>query len=273
MMRVLLFLFPLFCISCVKENPITPETPSLDLIVEGGIYGMDTVQYIKLTKPFIPNTTDAGSIHGAQITVSYGLSTSEFKEIDNSGVYSGIVKNSKKSGQAFKLRIHYGNKTYTSTDTMPPQLPNAALPKNLIAIHQDHSIRISYPKHTFGNARAMRQLILESPSVWKTLSGGSKGNYRYSYSHPFGVPNALGSVLSPAINQEFSENAQIDFYTFSLSMAYADYLYRIFQETEWKGALSPNASNVTGNITGGAGGFFYTINGSKNTIALSELAL
>jgi len=258
--------FMLLLTACKKQYD-WPEDPVYDVIVEGGISTLDTLQYIKLSKPIMFYDTEIQQIHDAEVMLFDGKETIRFKEIDSSGIYTGIVKNNKNFNQAYHLKVTYNEKVYEAVDTLRKIVSER--PQNKLKIERKgNQVQLSYPKHVFGTQYPGRFLIQKAPSTWLPLAG--QNTYNYSYKHTFGTPNALGSTISPYITQNFSAQDSLDLYTFSMSMGYAKYLYQLFQETDWKGLLSPMPANINGNISGNASGYFYAIDAHRYRIKVKD---
>ncbi len=267
-MRQIYFLSLFFIItSCKKESLSWSEGPQWDFIVEGGISTLDSVQYIKLSRPFLLFEEDAADLDSAIVTVSNGTDVFYFKQTADKGVYRGIVPVRADGPTVYHLTIHSEGNTYEATDSLFKFMGggNAVMDKFVV---EGSTVKINYAKHNFGRRNAGLFLLQRAPSTWQPFP--KEGSPNYSYSHPFGAPNALGQILSPSISHVFNTTDSVDLYFFSVSPAYSKFLYGVFRETDWKGLLSSASGNVKGNMSGNAGGFFYVMDGVKRRRSLPK---
>lgn len=261
------FYLLLLWVGCQKKD-IAPTAPVFDLIVEGGINSLNDRQYIRLTKPAGLSEATAQPVSGALVSVNDGNRNIVFAETSTSGVYSGVVKHNKNYDSAYTLQITYQGKTYQASDTLTQVVPIAAsyLP---LTVKKDSNTTIAIPKHIFGVSDAQQWLMTPKGNFWdpSQLNVG----YNYNYAHVYGTPNALNPLTQQKRTLNFALNDSIIIYKFSLSFSYSTFLYNLFQETDWKGLLSPNPSNVRGNISGNANGYFYVTDVEMETKAVKDL--
>ncbi|MBC8986812.1 DUF4249 family protein [Pedobacter sp. N36a] len=253
--------------SCKKKEPA--EVTTFDLIVEGGINTYNTRQYIRLSKPVSFYGENVSTVGNAIVKVNDGKNDIYFKETSSTGIYSGIVEHNKNYYGAYKLTIEYNNRQYTAVDTLKPVFPidSNYIPAS-VAVMKD-VLRMNIQKHTFGTSIPQQWLILTKGEMWSEEKLGE--NLPFSYSHVFGTPNALHPLIQQARIIDMGINDSVNIYKFSLSDPYSAYLYRLFQETDWKGLLSTVPGNVKGNISGNANGFFYATDVEMQTRPVKSL--
>lgn len=264
-----LFLLTLVIIlfACKKKSAVTP--PSYDLIVEGGINTFSTSQYIRLSQPALIPDKAPTPLNGATVTVNDGDTNTVFTEINSTGIYWATMKNNQRYNQAYTLSIIYQHKAYTATDTLFPVVPidERHIP---ITFSLDQSlVRTTIPKHTFGALYPQQWLITADKNTWDP--GRLDENYPYSYSHPYGSPDALNPLIQQNTIITSAIKDSLTVYKFSLSNTYATFLYTVFQETDWRGILSGIPGNVKGNISGNANGFFYARDVEMKRKSLADL--
>lgn len=255
--------------ACKKQDPIMPKVP-YELIVEGGINTYSERQFIKLSKPAsFAAVEDTKPINGAKVTVNDGQNDVPFAEIGNTGVYSARVLNNKNYNGTYTLKVEYNQKTYTAADKLIPVFPIDAnyLPLSVKTIATGY--RVTIPKHTFGTLNAQQWLILPAGRAW--TPDKMNESYPYSYSYFYGTPNALHPLIQQARIIDLVSNDSLNIYKYSLSNEYSEYLYSLFQETDWKGLFSSVPSNVQGNISGNANGFFYATDVEMQKKAVKDL--
>jgi len=249
--------------ACTKDDldkiKFSAPVKSYNLVIEGGINTFQKVQYIRLSVPTFDIYAVSEPAKGAKVFVNDGQKNIEFKETSTSGTYSGTVLNNAYYNKAYKLTVTYRNKEYTAIDTLR-QVVNIIddfLPVGAFK-QSNGSIRLTIPKHTFGFLNSSKWLIAyESNTIWNPAK--FDGTLNYSYTHTQGSPNSIYPLINQTRNANIQPNDIISIYKFSLSDEYARYLYSIFQETDWKGILSSVPSEIRGNVSAGAVGFFYVI--------------
>lgn len=263
-MRSFVFLFFLITLfsACTKDElsslKLKRPVRSYDLVVEGGINTLHQVQYIRLSSPTFDDDSVSAPVMGAKVTVNDGKSDVEFKETGVSGVYAGIVNNTNYNA-AYKLTIIYKNKKYTAVDTLRQvvSIIDDFLP--LAATKEiNEKTHLTIPKHTFGFLNASKWLIAyEGIPLWNPAKFDTALNF--SYTHTQGSPNSLYPLIYQVREASLKPDDFVFIYKFSLSDEYAKYLYSVFQETDWKGIFSSVPSEIKGNISEGAVGFFYAV--------------
>lgn len=249
-----------------KDTAFT--APVYDLIVEGGINSLTPQQYIRLSKPAGISAPSVQPVNGAMVRVNDGPTDITFTEIGHSGIYTAVMKNNKNYGEAYTLHVDYNGKQYEATDTMTAVVPIRA---SYIPLTQqrDTGFTIMIPKHIFGVSYPQEWLIMPKKNRWDPAQ--FKAVYNYSYSHIYGTPNALNPLIQQKSILHTSATDSLVIYKFSLSFNYSTFLYNLFQETDWKGLLSPTPSNVKGNISGNANGYFYAIDVDLQTMAVKDI--
>ncbi|GGE52534.1 hypothetical protein EV200_102294 [Pedobacter psychrotolerans] len=251
-----------------KKNEATIPVP-YDLIIEGGIYTNSKRQYIRLSKPISRYEKNLPTVKNAIVIINDGENDIYFKETEKPGIYSGIVENNKNFFEPYTLTVEYDNKRYTAVDTLTPVYP---IDLNYIpasAMMVDNQVRLNVPKHNFGTLWSQQWLIL--PEGELMAEEHLSKNYPFSYSHSYGTPNALHPLTQKGRVLNLAPNSLVNIYKFSLSAEYSAYLYRLFQETDWKGILSAAPGNIKGNISGNANGFFYTTDVEMQTRSVNSL--
>ncbi|HCN82117.1 MAG TPA: hypothetical protein DIT07_00630 [Sphingobacteriaceae bacterium] len=260
------FIFFIFLItissSCTKNEldnlKLKSPSKSYDLVIEGGINTLHQIQYIRLSSPTFDDHTVPEPVNDAKVIVNDGKMDVEFKNISNTGVYSGIVVNNANYNGAYKLKVIYKNKEYTAVDTLRQviNIIDDFLPfKSFKQVN--NTIHLTIPKHTFGFLNPSKWLIAyEGIPLWNPSKFDSSN---YSYTHTQGSPNSIYPLIYQVREADLKPNDFLFIYKFSLSDEYAKYLYSVFQETDWKGIFSSVPSEIKGNISEGAVGFFYTL--------------
>lgn len=258
----LIFLIALFS-ACSKDEvaelKFKKPARSYELVIEGGVNTFHQVQYIRLSSPTFDSKTAPQPISGAKVIINDGKIDSELKETATRGIYAGRVVNNANYNAGYKLTVTYNNKQYTATDTLRQVvniiddfLPLTASKKT------DDDIHLSVPKHTFGFLNASKWLIAyEGIPLWNPSKFDVALNY--SYTHTQGSPNSIYPLIYQVREVNLKPDDFVFIYKFSLSDEYAKYLYSVFQETDWKGIFSSVPSEIKGNISDGAVGFFYVI--------------
>jgi hypothetical protein len=234
-----------------------PSRP-YDVVIEGGINTFHQVQYIRLSSPTFDDDSVAVGISGAKVIVNDGRKDVEFRETNVSGVYSGIVYNANYNA-AYKLTVDYKNKEYTAVDTLKQvvSIIDDFLPLTS-SVRIDGNIHLTIPKHTFGFLSSAKWLIAyDGIPLWNSSKFDEIPNY--SYTHTQGSPNSLYPLISQLREANVKPSDFIFIYKFSLSDQYSKYLYAVFQETDWKGIFSSVPSEIKGNVSEGAVGYFYAI--------------
>ncbi len=251
----------LLVLNSCKKNVLNridfePSTLPHPLVIEGGINSLQKQQFIRLSLPAIAPGNVITPVSNASVTVNDGKNDTHFIPTNAPGVYMAIVNNNHNYGQAYTLTVVYNNKTYTAVDTLKRVGPIAGniLPFATVPL-QNGKVQLTIPKHTFGVTHALKWIVTNNtniiwdPSMFDTY-------YDYSYAHRYGSPNALYPLTQVNRTIELGLADSIKIYKFSLSDAQGQYLYSIFQETDWKGLFSSVPGKITGNVSGGAEGFF-----------------
>lgn len=262
----LISLITLSFISCKNGavSPIKFKRPhkAYDLAVEGCLNSLNSMQFIKLTKPGVLPNGQVEPISGAIVSINDGNNEVFLSETSSPGVYSGNIFDNTNYGHAYKLKVHYNNKNYTAVDTLtrlsmqPDTLPTTA---NFLS---DGTVALNVPKHDFGASHPTRWLIvyhginLWSPSIFNT-------EVQYTYSDQFGPPNALYPLTQEVRRVVLKPNDTVTIFRFSISRSYEAYLYNVFQETDFKSILSTEPGNVYGNVSGNGQGYFYCTDVAK----------
>lgn len=265
---VLMFISCLFLLSCKKS--VVDEGQAYDMIVEGGINTLYKEQYILLKKldGLHSNTMTVG-ISGADVRVSNGPNTIEFKDLGG-GLYLGELFDLKDTvGNQFQLTITLNGKSYKAQDELVPVIPTekALLPVEKVLVNNNWEVKVS--KHLFGMRASNKWLILPQKEFEKDEASTFRSPYSYSYR--LGAPNVLNTLLGRTYNYQVPKNDSVVVSKFSVSPRYARFLYNLFQETEWKGLLSSIPANVEGNVSNNALGFFYVMDGLHKTIPIKDI--
>ncbi len=264
----LLLLAVIITITACRKQDFAAGPPIYDLIVDGGINTQYVDQYIRLSKPARLSEMAVQPISGAKVSVSTMGIEVPFVEVGTSGVYKGEVENNRNYYEPYTLHIHYQGKYYEAIDTLIEVFPILATYVPL-TVQRGSVSTITIPKHIFGVSIPQQWLILPKGGLWdpSLFNAGSS----FSYSHIYGTPNALNPLTRKQRIMYTALNDSVTVYKFSLSEGYSRYLYNLFQETDWKGLLSSTPSNVKGNVSGNAGGFFHAVDADKEIIAVSDI--
>jgi hypothetical protein len=257
----------LFSAACHKQD-INATTPAYDLIVEGGINSLYKQQYIRLTKPARASDRTIQPVSSAVVSVNDGTSDIVFNEIAGTGVYTAVVDNNNNYDDPYTLHITYQGNEYEASDFMTSIVPidESYIP---LTTRQDNGFIVTIPKHIFGVSTAQQWLIAPAGSSWNPSKFDT--NYNFNYSHVFGTPNALNPLIQQKRILHTGLTDSLKIYKYSISLAYSTFLYNLFQETDWKGVLSSTPSNVKGNISGKANGYFYAIAVDTITAAVKDI--
>lgn len=260
-----------FCLfSCKKELVdrlrFKGAKNNYDLVVEGGINSLTKNQFIALSKPASNVADSILPINDAMVFVN-GI---PFTLYNNNGVYHGIIAENKKYNEAYHLKVIYKGKTYEAVDTLRRVKPITIAELNFIIQQQDEKIAISIPKHSFIQG--------ESAKLFYHFSGGKnwspsefKNIQTYSYIHSNPPPYGLSPIVEQRTNHIFQINDSLEVSKFSVSDTYDQYLYQVFQETDWRSIFSGNPGIVKGNISGNALGFFYCTDILSEKIAIKDI--
>ncbi|MXV15172.1 DUF4249 family protein [Hufsiella ginkgonis] len=271
-----LFLVVMLFPACEKQGngDITFGAPgkTYGIVVEGGINTFYKIQYIRLSEPSFSADGTVVPAVGARVTVTDGGANVVFRETATPGVYSGTIQNNTNYNKAYKLNITYKDKSYTATDTLR-QVVNIIddfLPLGCIK-QANGTIKLTIPKHTFGFLNSCKWLISypEIPA-WNPARFENAGYFNYT--HIQGSPNSVYPLINQLRIVELQPNDFVSIYKFSMSDAYSQYLYTVFQETDWKGLFSGVPAEVKGNLSAGALGFFYVTDVDIRRYRASELA-
>ncbi len=246
-----------------------PQQP-YDLAVEGGINTLYSHQYIRLSKPSVHPDSTPVPIRNASVIVNDSKFDIIFKET-TPGVYVGTNRYDPNYNEAYKLTIKHNDKTYTATDTLR-QVINIVDDFLPLSTHTtaDQVIEGNIPKHTFGYINPNKWYISYQKIPLWTPSNFNQTKY-YSYTHLLGSPNSLYPLNN--LKREFSlgPNDALWIYKISLSDNYARYLYSVFMETDWSGLFSSVPTNISGNVSGNAQGYFSVIDVDRRRYTAGEL--
>ncbi len=249
-----------------------PPGKQYDLVVEGGITTFQKTQYIRLTEPVFSVDSSFHPARGATVTIFDGASEVSFKETTTPGVYSGLVLNNTNYNHAYRLTVKYKNKVYTAVDTLR-QVVNIIddfLPLGTIK-QTSGDIRLNIPKHTFGFLNSCKWLIIYNGlPAWNPANFDESTNYTYTHSQ--GSPNSIYPLINQTRQAVMPPTDYVYIFKFSLSEAYSNYLYSVFQETDWKGIFSAVPGEIKGNLSEGANGFFSVVDVDVRRYRASELA-
>lgn len=251
-------------ISGCKNNNVSPikfkrPQKSYDLAVEGCLNTINTLQFIKLSKPAMLPDGKVTPVSGATVIISDGNNQFLLSETNTPGVYSGNVSDNKNYGRSYSLQVHYNAKDYLATDTLvalqPDDLPFTA------TLLTNGQVELNIPAHIFGAIRPVQWLIAYngiqnwSPSVFNI-------QYPYTYSSQLGAPNAVYPLTQAGRIADLNPTDTVTVYKFSQSQSYAAFLYNLFQETDFKSIFSSEPGNVYGNVSGNAEGYFHCTDAS-----------
>ncbi|MBD3749767.1 MAG: hypothetical protein IE931_09740 [Sphingobacteriales bacterium] len=237
-----------------------------DLVVEGGVNSLTNQQFIALSKPATNLLDSVSPINDAEVFIE----GTPLKLYNKNGIYAGVILNNKRYNEAYHLKVIYRNKTYEAFDTLKQVLPITTAELNLFVQQQNDEINISIPKHSFIKG--------ESAKIFYHFSGGVNWSpsifnkvQLYSYIHPNPPPYGLSPILEQRTNYIFQVSDSFEVSKFSESDAYSQYLYQIFQETDWRSIFSGNPGAIKGNISGNALGFFYCTDVLTKKIAIKDI--
>ncbi|MBC7418795.1 MAG: hypothetical protein H7325_11645 [Pedobacter sp.] len=265
-----IFFLLVVCLSCKKElvdKVVLPAPTNIaPLVVEGGVNTLSAAQYIYLTKPSYNLQNPISPINDAKVYINGTM----LKISNVPGVYSGILPDNKLYGTTYHLQVLYNGSTYDALDTLQKvnAFSNAAL--NLKSINDEGKLILSIPKHVFDGISGM-QLFYQLPGGKDWNPSLFSETQPFCYIHNYAPPYGLSPVLEQRTDFALLSTDKIDIYQFSLSKSYEQYLYNVFQETDWKSLFSANPGVVKGNVSGGALGYFYCTDVSAESTTVAEL--
>jgi hypothetical protein len=239
-------------------SPIKFKRPnkSYDLAIEGCLNSLNSMQFIKLTRPGMLPNGQVVPISGAIVSINDGNNEVFLSETSSPGIYSGNIFDNSNYGRSYTLKVHYNKKDYIAIDTLKRlSIQNDNLPVTASFL-SNGNVALKVPKHIFGATEPIRWLVTyKGIDLWNQ----SKFNieFKYTYSSQFGPPNALYPLTQEIRNVILNATDTVTIFKFSISQSYGTYLYNIFQETDFKSILSAEPGNVYGNISGNGQGYFY----------------
>jgi hypothetical protein len=252
----------LFALGC-KNNAISPinfkrSNKTYDLAIEGGINTLQTLQFIRLSKPAIFPDGQVEPISQATVSINDGNNEVFFSETNIPGIYSGDIINNTNYDQPYTLNINYNNIDYVAIDTLRHviAIQNNNLPFSAKMLN-DGKIQLNIPKHIFGSSVSLRWLIVY-PGIAQWDPSKLDTKIPYTYSHQFGSPNPLYPSTQEIGKPILNPGDTVTVYKFSLSTAYGAYLYNVFQETDFKNIFSTVPGSIYGNVSNNAQGYFYS---------------
>ena len=253
-----IFFIWIFLYSC--RDSLGNFHPKLDitnsLVVEGGINGFQTEQYIKLSQISNSSTGSFNPIRNAKIHLKGNGITMDYLETSSPGIYRAKLPNKITKSGVFVINIQNGSINFQGVDTLYKgvSLKGTNFPFSLQKLNNGQ-VEITLPKHVFGQ-RHSYQWIISGPkdSLWSSNYFGN--HFNIIYGHQFGIPNALYSLIGQSSKLVFNPTDSITIYKFNLSNQHGKYLYNLFQETDWKSFFSDVPVSVIGNISNNGQGFF-----------------
>ncbi|WP_232282952.1 hypothetical protein [Pedobacter sp. BAL39] len=259
--------------SCKKDgqkDSFDGPVKKYEIALEGGINTLIPSQYIKLTVPALHPDSLPRPVRNASVVVNDGKSNLIFKET-SPGIYLGTNNNAPNYNGAYTLTIKYNDKIYTAVDTLR-QVVNIVddfLPLSTKTM-TDGMIKLSIPKHTFGYLNPNKWYIYYGDVPPWDLGDFSQSKY-YTYTHFLGSPNPLYPLNSLKREYIMDKKAPITIFKQSLSESYDKYLYGVFLETDWNGLFSGVPTNIEGNISGNAQGYFSVTDIDRRRYSAGDL--
>ncbi|NHA02802.1 hypothetical protein G7092_03300 [Mucilaginibacter sp. HC2] len=276
MKKISALLISCILITACKNSYVSPikfnnHGSTYDLAVEGGITTFQTSQQIRLSKPGLLPDGKTSPVSNALVSVNDGTDEISFKETQTPGLYAGTITNNTNYDGVYTLHITYNKVEYTAADVLSMVTPSIQLnnlPFSARAISADQ-VQLKIPKHLFGAPTAARWIVIYDKSSITNLLNSFV--VPYIYTHQLGAPNSLYSSTQEFREPVLSLRDSITVYKFSLSESYSQYLYTLFQETDWKNIFSTNPSGIYGNISGTGQGYFYCTDYEMKKIAVKDL--
>jgi len=268
------FLVGLVFISCVK-NPgsLLGGQNNSNIVIEGGLNGLGYLQAIRISQVSTSTLTNPLPVSKLLIRVTGGGEIMNFQESSVPGIYTVSLNHKLTVNQRYVFSAISEDNTQQifALDTLIKVVPikGSSIPFTT-SLLSTGKVEIQIPKHVFGQKNCLKWLILpKSGSLWASDQFSQK--YPFTYVHQLGAPNALYSLTTINTIQDFNATDSVIVYKFSVSNTHGQYLYGIFEETEWKGLFSGAPSQVVGNISLGGQGFFSAMDVDSRTYKVKDL--
>lgn len=258
---VIAVILVMLAISCSKTKIYTDASKTsiglYEIAIEGGLNTFNKKQFIRLRKPAIYPNKAVQPATQAMVSISDGLNKVLFQETDTPGVYSGLINDNQNYEQPYTLTVYYNKIRYVAFDTLKKV---SSFNKNDLPFYvqklTNGQVKLNIPKHTFNSVTSSKWFI-EYPGKIKWEPGFSK-NLDYSYSYQKGSPNTLYPGIQKITSIVLNPGDTVRVYKFSLSDVYSNYLYNVFQETDFKNIFSSTPGKIYGNVSDNGLGFFST---------------
>ncbi len=272
---ILLFLATALALSCTKRVDIPLQQGNLKLVVEGYLFGNDSVSWVRLTQTsdYFSNRPSP-SVSGASVILSDKVNRWILKESPSKPGYYFLDDStfSPAPSDTFKLKIELkqpvgGHSTYESQTAIPP-----------LRLHID-SLGIEF-------APDFKKWMVRY--YGQDLPGSDYYLFNSSVNGKIVTDSILqkvvredaffdGRYVSGAVVQILNENVMKpgDYYTLlasNITKEYYEYLTALQEEVEDKNPLfSGPPANVQGNISNGALGFFTAFLTTSYVVKLKSL--
>ncbi len=256
--------FILFFSSCREEIDFDLNESNPRIVVDGSITSQNKRHEVRITKSSsYYNQEMSQQISGATVSISDQNNVFTLTEVTPGRYLTDTMAG--QIGNTYTLSINYDNQTYTATSTLEPVAPL----DSIIAIQLFDTIPII---NEVDSSYSLGIAITETPGL---------GDY---YLFKYYINNQLESdtVVEYAFTDDtFIDGIQFDFdpiipvyqidhrivspgdlitlKVFSISKHYSDYLFTALLQTEFRqGTIFDGpASNIYGNVSNGALGYFY----------------
>lgn len=262
--RLLIYLLPIFLLSCEEEIDLRLENTEPRLVVDGLITDEFKRHTVRLTLSDNYQLDESHPmVSGASLSIDDGEQMFFLTETAP-GVYqtdslSGTI------GKAYTMKIFWQDQQYSATDTLLP-VTEPEFP--YISIESDR-FEYEYRRHLFGLPKPNRWELnilpdVSPPDLDTTRFGQQIGIKVYAdgrreftyFTHPSIEVNGLLNFEEGHF-YGFRSGATITLKKYSVSDTYYQFLRGAFQETEWRGTLfDVIPANVATNVSGNALGFF-----------------
>lgn len=251
MRQVLIFIIAMSCLSCEERTDIDIPARDIDvLVVEGVMTNERKNHLVKISKPYGNLNGVAEPVTGAAVyifedtTNVYGLT--EFPQ-GSGNYYTPLIRGL--TGRLYTLYILYEGKGYFAQDSPLPVEPLGAL-----AFTETEKGNVLTLNPQGGDPNYVEHFITWQHTDVCTEQDLCKGRLIYYDLKTIDV----NEMFKP--EQEsfyFPDQSIVVRRKYSLSAAYKTYLRSMLSETEWRGgSFDVQRSNVPGNLSEGATGFF-----------------
>jgi len=247
-----------------------------DIVIEGFITTEKMVYQVKLSKPTSLSNSDFIPIDNAQVKISDGKNSYDYKLTDIPGVFQTIDSISGKIGTKYTLIVEYNNKTYYATDSLIACNLEFDFPIEEMIDTVDSYIMFNIPIHNFG---------YKYPSIWNFIEStndkGEINHFDINNLNRIKLYNHIGSIPQGIFPSEFASTGlsghptdSLELIKFSISNLYNKYLLSQFNISDWSsGIFSTVPGNTKTNVSEGGIGFFYCSDVKRFKMTYQDLKL